>query len=143
MIKLSAVRTWGERVIKNIEKVKLNTDLNLTFEGVVKKHGTPVATIFIDSGTGEIEGDVFLPKVPVNFYIIDREDGDYEEIVQAIVSEIESNAYPDFFETGDSSQYPAVVKSYEWDIFARGDKTSGKIIIVLKANIEYVGVSTR
>lgn len=145
MIKLAKMRAWAEARIDAVASLKKNTNLTLTVEGVISAYGTPTATAFIDSGGMRAEGDVLLPDIPLTINIIAQDDEDWEQVLEDLCNEIESNskAYPDFYESGDVSHSPATVISYKWNIYPPTAEMSGIIIIVFIINFNYIAVANR
>lgn len=145
MIKFTKMIEWANARIDAVASLKKNTNLTLTVEGIISACGTPTATAFIDSGGARSEGDVLLPDIPVTINIIAQDDDDWEGAIEDLCNEIESNsnAYPDFYESGDVSHSPATVMGYKWNIYPPTAEMSGIIIIVFIINFNYIAVANR
>jgi len=145
MIKLAKQRDWVETVLDTIEDLNVNkTKRHLTFESQVSQIGTPVVTVLLPKFKGDVEGDVFKHTVATDIWVVERKDGDYEALIDSIVNALEGSAYPDFYEAGDSSHFPATLMDYSGEVWEdSADTESGNIIIRITITVFYKNISVR
>lgn len=145
MLKNAKVRAWLEGIINGIDELNLNTDLELTFIQQAAKHGTPVATVSINRGSVAANGQHLVHQLPADILIVERVDGDYEQVMQDLFDAIEGEAFPNFVESGDANSSPGVVDRYEWEVYPQASegKFAGKIIVRVTVFLKYSNISSR
>ena len=145
MLKNAKIRVWLETIITNLDGLALNPDKHLTFAQQATKLGTPVATVVVRRGSVKPQGQKLDHIVPIDISIVAREDGDYEQTMDDLFKAIESDAFPDFKEDGDSNSSAGYVDGYDWDVWemASEGKITGKIVILMIVNLKYSNISNR
>ena len=145
MLKNAKIRAWLETIITNLDGLELNTERRLTFAQQVAKCGTPVATVTVLRGSAKSNGQQLIHTVPIDIFIVVREDEDYEQTMQDLFNGIEDNAFPDFVEAGDTNASPGIVDGYDWEIWpmASESQLSGKIIVRMIVKLTYSNISSR